>query len=78
MSLHKHHPFCADSGLVHACNDARPLSHICAGFQWKKASEMEHPVKKKKQEVSIEQAIDDTAAAIAAAGGGCSTVQEET
>lgn len=38
-----------------------------AGFQWAKAPEAEHPVKKQKVEVPL---IDETAAAIAAAGGG--------
>ena len=40
---------------------------LAAGFQWAKAPETEHPVKKQKVEVPL---VDETAAAIAAAGGG--------
>lgn len=51
----------------HSRHRVSPNWLFVSGFQWAKAPEAEHPVKKQKVEVPL---IDETAAAIAAAGGG--------
>ena len=47
-----------------------PICGVLSGFRWKKASEEEYPVRKKKADVYVLDPAADTAAAIAAAGGG--------